>query len=195
MLIYGNQKKNYSDADGSYDQKPVKIMHAPNHRGYKGTEFIIAAIERIKNSGLNVELILLEKVKNSEIRRLMYEEADILIDQIVFTGYAMNAIEGMASGIVTVCNLEDKRYTEPLNRWSFLSECNILSATPETIEFVLIDLVKNPIKRKEIGKKNRKYAESYHSYDAAKHLFDNIISKLEGKNVDLINLYNKNIIK
>ena len=39
----------------------VVIVHAPNHRGFKGTEFIIEAIKKIKESGLKVRLILLEK--------------------------------------------------------------------------------------------------------------------------------------
>lgn len=40
--------------------KPIVVGHMPNHRGVKGTEFLIDAIERLKSEGVKVELLLIE---------------------------------------------------------------------------------------------------------------------------------------
>ena len=52
-------KRNFADGKTG----TVFIAHAPNHRGCKGTEFILEAIQRLKAEGLRVELILIEKKK------------------------------------------------------------------------------------------------------------------------------------
>ena len=38
---------------------PVTIAHAANHRGAKGTEFIIDAVDRLRAEGEDVELVLI----------------------------------------------------------------------------------------------------------------------------------------
>jgi len=180
------QKTIYSNYDGY--NGIVKILHSPNHRGFKGTEYLIKAIEDLKRDGLKIELILLEKVQNSKVKELM-QETDILAEQFIATGYALSGMEGMASGLPVIANLENKIYTERLRRYSFLNECPILSTTPETLKDNLRLLVTNPELRKELGELGRKYAEKYHSYEMAQHMFTHIFRKLDGEDIDLMNLY------
>ena len=167
----------------------IVVVHAPNHRGFKGTEFIIAAIEQLKKEGLKIELRLLEKLQNSEVRRILNEEADILIEQLIITGHGINAIEGMANGLPTISNLEDENYVLPMRRWSYLGECPLVSATPETLKETLRKLVYSPQLRYKLGKAGRSYVEKYHSYEAAQYLFSNVIDYVNGDKDDLINLY------
>lgn len=82
----------YSSADGG--EFPVRIIHTPNHRSFKGTEYLISAISRLKAAGLKVELDLVEGVSNKEVRERI-RGADILVEQIVCPGYAVSAMEGM----------------------------------------------------------------------------------------------------
>jgi hypothetical protein len=73
---------------------------------------------------------------------------------------------------------------------SFLSECPIVSTSPETVVERLRELVADAGLREEIGAASRVYVERYHSYEMAKYLFESIYSKvLDGKDVDLINLF------
>ena len=177
----------YSDADGS--KGSVRILHTPNHRGYKGTEFIVAAVEQLKREGLQVELILLERVMNDEVRRVM-SEVDILAEQIIFTGYALSGIEGMASGLPVLANLQPGPYTDLFRRYAFLEECPILSTTVESVTDNLRILVTNPALRETLGRAGRAYAEKYHSYRSAEYLFGSVHRKLlDGADVDLINLF------
>ena len=178
-------KKNL--ANGIDDR--VVIAHAPNHRGFKGTEFIIQSIEKLKSEGLLIELILIEKKQNTEVKRILCEETDILVEQLIATGHGFNALEGMASGITVISNLEDDAYLLPMRRWSFFSECPIVSATPETLTDVLRKLVTRPELRCQLGRVGREYVEKYHGFDSAQYLFSNVIDYVYGRKESLINLY------
>ena len=149
-----------SFADGRH--ATVFVGHAPNHRGFKGSEFVIDSVRRLQAEGLKVELILMEGMQNSDVRRVLREETDILVEQLIATGHGFNAVEGMASGLPVVANLEDDAYTLPFRRWSFLSECPIVSASPETLVDCLRSLVTRPALRHELGRASRQYAEEVH---------------------------------
>lgn len=168
---------------------PVLIAHTPNHRGCKGTEYILRAVKSLKGENLNVELRLLEKIQNDRVRQILSLESDILVEQLCSTGHGLSAVEGMATGITTISNLEDEDYTLPMRRWSFLDECPLVSATPENITDVLRVLVTNPDLRKELGCAGRKYVEKYHGLDSAQYLFKNVLDYIYGKKDSIINLY------
>lgn len=166
----------------------VKVIHTPNHRGFKGTEYLVQAVNELKEEGLQVELLLLEKVPNNQVREMMHD-ADILAEQFIFTGYALSGIEGMASGLPVMSNLENENYTRVFRRYSFLNECPILSTTPENLKENLRLLVTNPDLRQALGVASRQYAQKYHSYETAQHLFSSILKSLDGEPIDLMNLY------
>ena len=181
-------KDSYSGHDGT--NSTVKVIHTPNHRGVKGTEFLLKAVEELREEGLKVELILVEKRPNEEVKRLMAEEADILAEQFIATGYGMNGIEGMGSGLPVLANLEHEAYTRVFRRYSYLNECPILSTTPETLKENLRVLVTNPELREELGRSGRRYAEKYHSEETARYMFGAVYEKIWfGKDIDLMNLF------
>ena len=108
----------YNDHNGS--NGVVKIVHSPNHRYIKGTEYLIKAVEQLKNEGLNVELILLERKSNDEVLRILAVEADIMVEQLV-SGYGLSGMEGMASGLPVLSNLSDENVTRAFRRYSYLN--------------------------------------------------------------------------
>jgi hypothetical protein len=142
----------------------MTIVHTPNHRGFKGTEFLIQAVRDLQDEDLPVKLILLEGVPNSEVQCVLTEEADVLVEQLIAPGYGLSGVEGMASGLTVVANLSDDRIMTPMRRWSYLNECPVVSATPETIKEVLRKLFNQPEMRNRLSKLSREYALKYHSY-------------------------------
>ena len=184
--IEWNQRYIYNNNNGQ--NGVVKILHSPNHRGFKGTEYLLKAIEELKDEGLLIELVLLEKVPNTKVKELM-QEVDILAEQFIFIGYALSGIEGMSSGLPVLANLDNEAYTTIFRRYSFLNECPILSTTPETLKDNLRLLITHPELRKELGELGRKYVEKYHSYEMAQYLFTHIFRKLDGEDIDLMNLF------
>lgn len=176
-----------SNADGVNDI--VRIAHAPNHRGFKGTEFVCSSVEQLKAEGLKVELVLIEKMQNSEVKRLLADEVDILVEALVCTGHGLNGLEGMATGLPVITNLEDDSYTEPFRVWSYLDECPILSASPENIKERLRHLVTNPSLRHALGGAGRSYVEKYQDLEASHHLFSAILDFVYERRGSIASLY------
>lgn len=177
----------YSSHDGR--NGPVIVVHAPNHRGFKGSEFVIHAVEKLRGEGLDVRLLLLEGVPNTEVRERLLS-ADILVEQLIATGYALSGEEGMATGLPVIANLAREERTRVFRRYSFLDECPVLSATPENAAEALRLLVTSPELRRELGQAGRQYVVRYHSQEAAGRLFAAIYRYLlEGKDVDLLTLF------
>jgi hypothetical protein len=168
-----------NSADGRNGK--VVIAHAPNHTGFKGTEFVNHAIEILKSEGLQVELRLLQGMKNTEVRQVLSEEVDILAEALNYPAYALNALEGMACGLPVLSNLEDEDYTLMMRRWSFLDECPIVSTSPETIIENLRLLVTHPELRIRLGKASRQYVEKYHSLEASAELFGSTLDYIYGR--------------
>jgi hypothetical protein len=178
---------NFSDQKNGVNDT-VKIIHSPNHRGVKGTEFIIQAVENLKNEGLKVELILLEKLPNEKVNELM-ADADILAEQLIIA-HGLSAVEGMAKGLAVISNFEDESRNKVFRTYSYLNECPIVSAGPENITDVLRSLVVNPALRRELGVAGRAYVEKYHSYAFGQFLFGQIYKKIwNGENIDLLNMF------
>jgi len=151
----------------------VRVVHSPNHRGYKGTEYLIAAVQELESEGHKVELRLLEGVPNGEVKEILCRETDILVEQLL-SGYGMSAVEGMAAGVVVVANLEERHRSQFLDRHTYFGECPIVSAAPETITDVLRELVTNAKLRQELSVLSREYAERYHSYEFFASLFSRV---------------------
>jgi hypothetical protein len=118
------------------------------------------------------------------------QTVDILAEQFIGIGYALSAIEGMASGLPVMANLEHEAYTRVYRRYGFLDECPVLSTSPETLVDNLRALVTDPALRETLGRASRAFAEKYHSYEMARYLFGSIHDRIvHGKDVDLINLF------
>jgi hypothetical protein len=66
----------------------------------------------------------------------------------------------------------------------YVNELPVISATPETVYHVLKDLVKNPAKREEIGRKSREFAVKWHSAKNVAKRFDRIYSELLVQTID-----------
>lgn len=183
-------KKEYSYNDGK--NGVVNIVHTPNHRFIKGTEYIIQAVEELKKEGYKIELMLLEKVKNQLVREILYSKADILVEKIIHNGcYAQSALEGMATGIPVISNFENEKVAKAFRRYSYLDECPLIFSNPENIKDDLKTLIENPQLRIELGKAGRSYVEKYHSFKTFQFIFSNILEKIwwENKEINLTTLF------
>jgi hypothetical protein len=167
---------------------PVRIVHAANHRGFKGTDFLIAAVDQLRADGHDVELDVVERTTNDDVLRRM-ARADIYVDQLV-AGYAFAALEAMALGKVVISPVDGTEATQVFRRYSYLDECPIVNASPETIYAVLLGLIADRAYWPETGRASRAFCERRHSFDASTEMWDAIFRRVWfGENVDLINYY------
>jgi len=140
--------------------KPLFIDHAPNHREFKGTRFLQAAVERLQGAGHNIELELVERVPNEKALEI-YRSADIIFDQCLIGFHGFFAIEAMALGKPVVCYIRkpNEYLIEPEN-------CPIVSARADQVYEVLLDLVSERSHLAKLGRRGRAYVEKHFTLEA-----------------------------
>jgi hypothetical protein len=136
------------------------VLHAPSHRGAKGTRFILEAINRVKGDGIPVDFVLVEDLPHQEARRT-YERADLVIDQLLAGWYGGFAVEAMALAKPVICYIrEDDLAYIPAEMRAHLP---IINATPDSIYSVLKRwLTASPGELRERGLESRRYVERWH---------------------------------
>lgn len=133
---------------------PPVVIHAPSHRGAKGTEFILAAFEELAQDGTIRPLVVEGRTHRESLR--LYAEADVIVDQVRLGTYGLLAVEAMALGKPVITYIrEDLRPTYP-------GSLPIMSADPNSLKSVLFELAQNGELRRQLGILGRKYAEDYH---------------------------------
>ncbi len=172
----------------AFSQRTVKIYHAVGNfdmrtnvdgqRNIKSTHIYLPTIQRLKDNGHDVELVFVKNVPGRYVRYYQLQ-SDIVVDMLTYGFYGANVREAMMLGKPVVCYLRPEwlasiRQEIP----DFVDELPIVSATPETVYDVLEDLVRDPDKRREIGRRSREFALRWHSSQRAAQRFDAIYSDL-----------------
>lgn len=148
-------------------KKELCIVHAPTSPEIKGTDSVLKVIEELK-SKYSFNFILVQGMSHSEAKKI-YEEADIIIDQLRIGSYGLLAIEAMAMGKAVICYISDPMKDK------YPKDLPIISANPDNLKDKLEYLISNKDMIPEIGKNGRLFIEKYHD--------SNLIAK------DLLKLY------
>jgi hypothetical protein len=141
--------------------KPLTLLHAPTHRGVKGTRYVLEAVQRLReHDQLDVELLLVEGVSHMEARRA-YQRADLLIDQLLVGWYGGLAVECMALAKPVMCYIrEDDMKFIPAQMHRDLP---IIHVTPATLYTVLKEwLTVRRDELRKVGQQGRVYVEQWH---------------------------------
>jgi glycosyltransferase involved in cell wall biosynthesis len=141
------------------DSPPIRIVHAPNHRHFKGTDYLVAAVERLRSEGLPVELRCVERVPNEQAMAV-YAEADVVAEQFLIGWHGYTAIEAMALGKPVVAYIRKPDYHPAPD------ECPIVSASPDDLADVLRSLATDGARRRALGEQGRAYVERHYSLEA-----------------------------
>ncbi len=148
-----------------------KVLHAPNHRAIKGTDFIISAINELKSDGHKIELILVEKKSNQEILELI-STVDLVIDQLIIGWYAMFAIEAMALRKPVICYLREDLLDLYVNSKIIgENEPPIINASTKSIKSVLLKIINGEIDIEMFKNKGYDYVKRIHSLESIGGVF------------------------
>lgn len=163
-----------ADATALSANRPLRILHAPNHRELKGTRYFAQAVEELRCEGLPIELVLVEKLPNDQIRELI-RSVDVVADQLIVGWYAMFALEAMSLGKPVLCYVRDdlKRFYVDAGLIG-ADEMPIINCSPSTVKDVLRKLVVNYQELHGIGQRGRTFVEKHHSLGAIGKTFDDI---------------------
>lgn len=165
----------------------IRLYHAVGHRAertrvngvnIKSSHIYLPLVDQLRMDGYQLELIEPTGIPNKEVRYLQVQ-ADIFLDMLTFGWFGANAREAMMLGKPVICFLrpewlESARQQIP----DYIDELPIISATPQSVEKILRDLIDNSEKRLEIGRRSRVFAEKWHSHTAGGIRFNDIYSEL-----------------
>jgi len=161
--------------------RPLRIGHAPSHRGVKGTSEILAAVNNLINKGCVFEFVLIEGLTNQQARDV-YKTIDILIDQIFIGWYGGVAVECMALGKVVLAYIRESDLSFIPEQMR--SDLPIININPSNIEQALERVVN--LSRKEIlnlAKRSRSYVEVWHNPVTIARRIENDLRCLGNKNI------------
>ena len=147
----------YPDPEG---WAPIKVVHAANHRAFKGTDFLVGAVEELQREGWAIELVLVEKMPN-ELALAHYRSADIIFDQCLIGFHGYFALEGMALGkpVMSFVRHPEEYLLAP-------EECPIVNTSLQTLKRDLTDLCRDRRQLRSLGIRGRQYIEKYYTIEA-----------------------------
>ena len=136
------------------------MLHAPNHRQFKGTSYLEEAVTKLRSDGLNIELVLVERVPNEQALEI-YRSADLVFDQCLIGFHGYFALEAMALGKPVMCFIRD-----PEHYLLNADECPIINTHISTLCEDLKRVVERQDELHEIGRQSRQYIEKNFSLEA-----------------------------
>lgn len=140
----------------SVEKKKPLVLHAPTNPEFKGTVYVEDVIQKLQATH-EFEYKRIEKMSNEEALKL-YEDADIIIDQILCGSYGLLSVESMALGKPVIT------FIRPDLVKTFPTELPIVNANPDNLYDQAKLLLENPILRHQLGKLGREYVSNYHNH-------------------------------
>lgn len=136
---------------------PLRILHAPSHQLVKGTDTILAAINRVASRHA-VETVLLSGVPRSEVLQKL-ADADLVVDQLGSQTTGVLALESMALGRPVLVQYE-RELLAP-----FARDTPAVAVTAETVERQIEDLAVDDERRAVLGRAGREFVTRTHDAD------------------------------
>jgi len=160
-------------------EDPLRILHAPNHRRIKGTDFFIKAIEELKAEGYPVELVLIQGKSNQEVLEEM-SSVDVVADQLIVGWYAMFALEAMSMGKPIICYLRKDLIELYLSSGNLASMEEIPHINSNFLEIKqnILKILTREISLSERSEKGQKFVNKYHSLEYIGGVFHGINQKI-----------------
>jgi glycosyltransferase involved in cell wall biosynthesis len=160
------------DIDALVPAPPVsravpRIIHAPNHRNVKGSEYLFAAVDELNAHGIACELVLIERIPRHEALQ-RYADADIVADQFIIGAWGVLALEAMALGKPVLTYLAEEQLGDPVYNHP------VVNTPPDRIAAILAPLILIPELRRRLGEAGRASVERHHSVAAFSALWSRI---------------------
>lgn len=152
--------KDLERVDKTIDKK-ITIVHSPTSRVYKGSEYILHALEKLQKKYKNVDVKIIENIPNKEAIAI-YREADLVVDQVLIGWYGSFAVEVMKMGkpVAVFIREKDLRYI-PENMKNDLKDA-VINISPFDIEDKLSMYIENPVLLREKSDAGLDYVNRWH---------------------------------
>ncbi len=146
-------------------------------RNIKGSPFVLAAIELLKQEGHPVEYFFIEN-KPSNQMRFYQAQADVVVDQLIYGWWGSTGIETMAMGKPVVCYMRPSWKAFFLKTFPEYDSLPIVEADTNTIYGALKKLVTDADYRRSKGEESRRFAEAHFDPEKNTKAFVKILEAL-----------------
>ena len=137
----------------------LRVAHAPNHGHFKGTRFLIEAIEKLRHEGQPIELVSVQGVPNEKVIEL-FKASHLIADQFIAGFHGYTALEAMALARPVLCFLRsDDMMIDP-------ATCPIINVRPEQVYGLLKQCLEGGVDLESLGKRGREYIDRYYCVEA-----------------------------
>jgi len=137
----------------------LRVAHAPNHGHFKGTRFLMEAIEKLRREGLPIELVSVQGVPNEKVLEL-FGTSHLVADQFIAGFHGYTALEAMALARPVLCFLRnDDMMIDP-------ATCPIINVKPELVYDLLKQCLEGGVDLEGLGRRGRQYIDRYYSVEA-----------------------------
>ena len=167
------------------NQKEFVIGHAPTHRIVKGTDVIIDVIHKLRSSGYNIRLELIEGLSRERALE-KYEEVDLFVDQLVIGWYGVVSLELLALGKPVICFTKGRglRFVDK----ELIKDLPIINADPSSLRSKIIEVMKmNTVQRGKLADQGIAFLKKWHDpRKIAKRLLKDYKAVLAGRHINCI---------
>lgn len=131
-----------------------RVVTSSNHHGIDGTRFVVAAVDRLKAEGHDIELIVVTMQPYAQALSI-YKSADVYVGKLRL-GYYNNAnIETMMLGVPNMSFVRDRFQ-------SIVPDCPIIQTTPDTVYAQLNTYLARRDELREIGRQSMAFVKRHH---------------------------------
>lgn len=161
FLPYANVEIDAFTAQPPSDKGRPLIVHAPTNGGIKGSPYILAALERLKDR-YDFDLEIVENRPHAEAMEI-YRRADLAIDQINAGWYGGFAVEMMAMAKPVVCSIRqaDLRFVPG----EMVRDLPVYDVRPERLAEDIASVLDRRSEWRERGLASRAFVERWHHPD------------------------------
>lgn len=131
------------------------VVHMPSNSALKGTRLVSEVLHRLQDRGL-CEVRFVSGVSPDEARNII-RSADVVVDQFALGSYGALAVQAMAAGKPVV------GHVGAALRQYLGQELPIVQATPDVLDEVLAELVRDPERMHQIGARGREFVSHFHN--------------------------------
>jgi hypothetical protein len=147
------------------NNKKIKIVHAPTNREAKGSTYILAALEKLqKTHGQFIDVLLVENIPHAQAMKI-YQEADLVIDQILIGWYGGFAVETMKMGKPVIARIaeEDLHFIPPEMATDVLN--TVINANPNNIYQVIKKCIEDRTMLANYSELSLEYVRKWHNLE------------------------------
>ncbi len=133
------------------------VVHAPTNEAYKGSKFVIEAVEALQAEGVPFDFKMIKDLSLDEARRY-YKEADLIVDQLLIGSTGVLTLEAWALGKPCVVYLQPGLF----EKFYKTDDVPVVNANPSNIKDQLRMIIGDVGRREELSYRGRELVENFH---------------------------------